>query len=57
MQEYSVIVCDKCKIWIQNDKLHRMDGPAIESSNGSKFWYIDGVEYTEDEFNNLKFAV
>jgi len=40
MQEYVVKVKDSGdKWWRQNDKLHRLDGPAIERSNGSKAWY------------------
>jgi len=30
------------KYWILNDKLHRIDGPAIEYSNGEKRWHING---------------
>ena len=29
-------------------ELHREDGPAIEFSNGDKFWYIDGKKHRED---------
>ena len=29
-------------------KLHREDGPAIESSNGDKTWFIDGKRHRED---------
>lgn len=28
--------------------LHRSDGPAIESSNGSKYWYLNGKIHRED---------
>jgi len=55
MQEYKVKVNTAGTIeWYQNDKLHRLDGPAIEYANGYKFWYqndklhrLDGpaVEY------------
>jgi hypothetical protein len=34
------------KIWHQNDKLHRIDGPAVERANGTKEWYINGKEYS-----------
>jgi hypothetical protein len=30
------------KLWYQDDKLHRVDGPAIEQANGSKWWYQYG---------------
>jgi hypothetical protein len=40
MQEYRVIVGDNGdKFWYQNDKLHRLDGPAVEWSDGDKSWY------------------
>ena len=38
-------------IYCVNGKCHRTDGPAIEYSNGKKFWYINGTQYTEDEYN------
>lgn len=32
------------KIWRNKDgKLHRLDGPALESKDGSKAWYQDGL--------------
>jgi hypothetical protein len=30
---------------------HREDGPAIDYSDGNKVWYLNGVSYTETEFN------
>ena len=30
------------------EKLHRIDGPAVEWSNGSKFWYVDGKRHRTD---------
>ena len=38
------------KHWRQNDKLHRLDGPAIEWSDGSKEYFIEGIEYTYEEW-------
>jgi len=32
--------------------LHRLDGSAVEYANGTKHWYIEGKEYTEEEYNN-----
>ena len=29
---------------------HREDGPAIESADGNKFWYLNGRQYCEQEF-------
>ena len=39
------------KYWYTNDKLHRVDGPAVEFADGTKLWYLDGIKYTEEEFN------
>ena len=33
---------------IPYSKLHRVDGPAIEWSNGRKAWYINGKLHRED---------
>ena len=37
-------------------QLHRTDGPAVEYSDGDKFWYINGKRHREDgpvvEWNN-----
>ena len=41
------------KDWAQNGQRHRTDGPAIEWANGRKNWYINDVEMTEAEFNQL----
>ena len=30
------------KRWYLNDKLHRIDGPAVEYEDGSKEWWING---------------
>ena len=36
------------KIWrLPNGDYHREDGPAIEYSDGSKSWFINGKLYTE----------
>jgi len=36
--------------WCQNGVLHRLDGPAIENCNGYKTWWIEGTQYSEEEF-------
>ena len=36
------------KYWYLNGKLHREDGPAIESANGTKSWYLNGKLHRED---------
>ena len=43
------------KYWLQNGKYHREDGPAIEEyANGHKMWFVQGVEYSEEEFHIYK---
>tara|TARA_S200002703_G_C3786406_1_gene242494 strand:- start:1 stop:378 length:378 start_codon:yes stop_codon:yes gene_type:complete len=43
---------DGYKAWYKHGVLHREDGPAIVYSNGEKDWIVDGIELTEEEFNN-----
>lgn len=35
--------------WYLNGDFHRIYGPAIESVDGYKFWFLNGVEITEEE--------
>lgn len=30
--------------------LHREDGPALEFGSGTKYWYLDGYNLSEEEF-------
>jgi hypothetical protein len=50
MQTYKVTVDEDKTICWYNDKeeLHRLDGPAIESANGTKEWYVDGKRHRLD---------
>ena len=49
-QEYVVRVYDYgTKYWFQNDKLHRLDGPAVEYADGEKHWYQKGLLHRLDE--------
>lgn len=41
---------DGTKYWQQNGKLHRLDGPAIERVSGNKYWYLDGIGYSEEDY-------
>jgi len=37
------------KFWkLPSGKFHRKDGPAIEYSNGNKYWYINGKLHIEN---------
>jgi hypothetical protein len=50
METYTVTIDDDKTIeWRNSDgKLHRKDGPAIESANGTKYWYVNGKLHRED---------
>lgn len=37
--------------YYKNGLLHCEDGPAEEWNEGYMYWYLNGVEYTEEEFN------
>jgi len=46
---YTVTVSDNgTKHWYLNNKLHRVDGPAVEYADGSKHWYHDGKPHRVD---------
>ena len=35
----------------EKGELHRLDGPAVEFSNGNKWWYLNYIKYSEEEFH------
>ena len=39
---YTKIDSNGNKFWYLNDKLHRVDGPAVEWGDGTKCWYFNG---------------
>lgn len=41
------------KSWYKKGKQHRLDGPAVEHVDGKKEWWIEGKEYSEEEFNHI----
>ena len=45
-----VIDYDGDKAWFLNGLKHREDGPAIEFANGTKIWYLNGNDLTEEEW-------
>jgi len=38
-----------------NGKLHREDGPAIMKSNGDVQYYLNGVKYSDYDYNQIQF--
>lgn len=41
------------KAWYDSGELHRVGGPAIEYIDGTKEWYLKGIQYTEVEYNRV----
>lgn len=41
---------DGTQIWFNHGRKHRLDGPANISSITGIRWYIEGIEYTKQEF-------
>lgn len=39
----------KSRHYYYNSKLHRTDGPAVEYSNGTKWWYLNDKRITEEQ--------
>jgi len=55
MIEYTVRVFDNGdRGWYLNGERHREDGPAIEYADGLSVWFLNGIEYTEEEFIKKK---
>ena len=63
LYEYKTIKSQGAKIYLvrmqgeEHWKFHRWDGPAIEpkskDSEHSKGWYLHGIPYSEDHYNQL----
>ena len=37
--------------WYKEGLFYRENGPTIERDDGSKEWFLNGIEYTEEQFN------
>lgn len=51
MKSECVTDCYNNKYWFLNKRKHREDGPAVECANGSEEWWINGIEYIEEDFH------
>lgn len=49
-------VIDNGQFWYKHGKFHRLDGPAYSSYKEKSYW-IDGVEYTEEQFKVITFTL
>jgi hypothetical protein len=36
------------QLWLEQDKVHREDGPAVVFPDGAVRWYVNGKEITRD---------
>ena len=45
-----LITFNNSTAWYLNDKLHRINGPAVEYANGDKYWFLNDERLTEKEF-------
>ena len=54
MKTYKVTVEYGTTKWydFESGKLHREDGPACEYANGSKYWYLNDVHLTEQQWKD-----
>jgi hypothetical protein len=49
METYTVKVYENgYRVWYQNGKLHRVDGPAVEWANGDRSWYQNDQRHRVD---------
>ena len=48
MKSECTIDGDGTKYWWFNDRLHRVDGPAVEWFDGNKYWCINGKLHRVD---------
>jgi len=46
------IMCDGAICWsdLKTYNFHREDGPAVTEPNGDKYWWLDGYNYSEEEY-------
>ena len=43
---------DRVEYYNDQGKLHREDGPAVEYSRGSKEYFLSGIKYEKDQYEN-----
>ncbi len=41
------------KVWYKDNKFHNLRGPAIINADGTKKWWINGIEYSKEEFDKI----
>ena len=48
MHKYIINYDDGSKIYIYDDKVHRLDGPTVVSSTGDKSWWVNDERHRLD---------
>ncbi len=43
-----VFLYSDTKLWLDGEKVHRADGPAIQSPDGVERWYLHGKDVTRE---------
>lgn len=46
----ALYLLNESEVWYQYGEKHRENGPAIQYQSGHKKWFLEDVEYTEEEF-------
>lgn len=49
----ALYLLNESEVWYQYGEKHRENGPAIEYHSGNKKWFLEDIEYTEEEFNTV----
>ena len=37
-----------CRFWRENGQLHRLNGPAITRSDGTREWWVNGIRIPDN---------
>lgn len=45
-----LVYANGTRAWRRNGLAHREDGPAYEWADGTRWWCLDGVNMSEDEW-------
>jgi hypothetical protein len=51
MKNGKITYPDGSQEWYKDGKVHREDGPAVIETDGYQYWYLNGREYTKEEFD------
>lgn len=43
-----IFLYSQTQVWLEDESVHRADGPALLSPDGVERWYVRGAEITRD---------